>query len=496
MELSDTKSRYTYPMHIPLDPASTTPLYRQIEYFLREAILSGALAANTRLPATRRLAEELGVSRITVKNAYAELESDGLIASREGSGTDVLQALKESFPAQANNEQSWPLWQQAYLKQRAVEVSSQLPPMKTTSLISFTGVGDAREYPIAEFRKAMQDVLRREGISALAYGNFQGGYLPLRRTIVHLLASQGIRTQPESILVTSGSQQALALVCQVLLKAGDVVLVESPTYNFALELFRTMQLSIIPVPVDEHGMQVELLEPLLQQLHPRLIYTIPNFQNPSGVCLSTSRRRVLVALANRYNVPICEDDFVGDLRYESRSKPALKALDPGGGVIYIGTFSKMLMPGLRVGYIVADGPVLPVLIEHKRTSDLTTTPLLQYVLHEFVNVGRYQAHLRRSCRLYRHRRDALVQALRQYFGHELDFVIPQGGLFLWLKLPVGFSSTLLSLAVQEGVEFAPGTRFFIDPQQGESYLRLNFAALTTDEIEEGIQRLRLAYQRM
>jgi GntR family transcriptional regulator / MocR family aminotransferase len=335
----------------------------------------------------------------------------------------------------------------------------------------------------------MQEVLRRDGISALAYGDFDGGYSPLRETIIHVLASQGIQARAGDVLVTSGSQQALALVCQVLLKPGDAVLVEKPTYNLALELFRSLGLKIVSVPLDEAGMQVEKLEALLQQHHPRLIYTIPNFQNPSGACLGGSRRRQLLALADRYNVPILEDDFVGDLRYEGRAQPAIKALDNGGRVIYVGTFSKMLMPGLRVGYLLASGPILERLTLQKRVQDLTTTPLMQRVLDRYVTIGRYQAHLRRSTRLYRARRDTMLAATRRYLPG-VTFFPPLGGLFAWLKLPQSLSSLeLLPMALEAGVEFAPGTRFFANPAEGEPFLRLNFATTTEEEIVEGIMRL-------
>ncbi len=182
----------------------------------------------------------------------------------------------------------------------------------------------------------------------MEYGPFDHGYGPLRETVVQLLASQGIHTNSGQVLITSGSQQAIALTCQVLLKRGDTVLVEQPTYNLALDLFRAMGITVVGVPVDEDGMAVELVEDVLQQHHPRLIYTIPNFQNPSGASLSAPRRRRLLSLAARYNIPILEDDFVGDLRYEGRALPAIKALDHFGQVIYVGTFSKLLMPGLRV----------------------------------------------------------------------------------------------------------------------------------------------------
>jgi GntR family transcriptional regulator/MocR family aminotransferase len=282
------------------------------------------------------------------------------------------------------------------------------------------------------------------------------------------------------------------LICQILLKAGDAIIVEKPTYNLALDLFRSLDVKILGVPVDESGLLVESLEPLLQQHHPRLLYTIPNFQNPAGVCMSAARRRALVRLVTRYNLPVVEDDFVGDLRYDGRTQPAIKALDPGGHVIYVGTFSKMLMPGLRVGFLVVEGPLFERLVQAKQVSDLTTSPLIQRTLDEYVTIGRYQIHLRRSKRLNRVRRDAMLEAIRAYLPADCQFITPQGGLFIWLRLPEPFSATdLLSSAMAAGVEFAPGNRFFSDPAEGDRYLRLNFAVETPERIREGIRRLGL-----
>jgi GntR family transcriptional regulator/MocR family aminotransferase len=273
------------------------------------------------------------------------------------------------------------------------------------------------------------------------------------------------------------------------------VVVEKPTYNLALDLFRTLGLRVIGVDVDADGMQVEQLPTLLRQQHPRLIFTIPNFQNPSGMCMSTPRRRFLIELTEHYNVPILEDDFAGDLRYSGRSQPAIKALDADGHVIYIGTFSKMLMPGLRVGYLAADGPVFERLVQLKRVSDLATSTLMQHALHEYVTVGRYQVHLRRSTRLYRKRLDALVAAVHQFLPPDVHMVPPMGGLFLWLRLPEPLSVTdLLPLAAEAGVAFSPGTWFFPEPDEGERFLRLNFAAKTPETICEGVKRLGAALE--
>ncbi len=244
-------------------------------------------------------------------------------------------------------------------------------------------------------------------------------------------------------------------------------------------------------------MQVDKLEQLLQQHHPKLIYTIPNFHNPTGTCLSSARRRQLIVLADRYNVPILEDDFVGDLRYDGRTQPSLKALDPGGRVLHVSTFSKMLMPGLRVGFLVADGPVYESLLGFKRLSDLATSTLIQRALEAYVTVGRYQAYLRRSCQIFRKRREAMLAAIQRSLPSGISVDPPQGGLFLWLRLPEGLSSDeLLPLACEEGVAFAPGSLFFTEGSQGRDRMRLNFVAQPEGEIETGIKRLGKAIRRL
>jgi GntR family transcriptional regulator/MocR family aminotransferase len=273
--------------------------------------------------------------------------------------------------------------------------------------------------------------------------------------------------------------------------------VEKPTYGGALSLFKSLGVNIIGVPVDENGMQVERLENVLRTHHPKMIYTIPNFQNPTGACMSGQRRRQLISLADQYNIPIIEDDFVGDLRYEGHSKPALKALDPGGRVVYISTFSKMLMPGLRMGYIVTEGPLFTRLVVWKVVNDLATSNLLQRALEAYVTVGRYQAHLRRATQMYGKRCEAMIKAIHKHFPVDVRFTRPQGGLFIWLSLPEPLSAReLLPLACKKGVGFTVGNQFFPDTQDGEHSLRLNFVAQTPERIEEGIIRLRDAVREL
>lgn len=480
-------------MRIPLDRQSQLPLYKQIEGYFRECILTGSLAPETRLPASRQLASDLGVNRITVETAYSALEADGLIYSRVGSGTYVLAPLPGQQPPREQPGAPWPLWQEELLAAGGAAEGASAEELLLTAghpaPVNFAGgSGDARLFPSEDFRKVIQAVMRRDGGEALDYGDARG-YQPLRATIAGVLTSQGLMARAEQILITGGSQQGLSLVVQLLLKAGDTILVENPTYSGALSLFRALGLRIVGVPIDQHGMCVEELETLLQVHHPRLIYSMPTFQNPTGACLSLARRQRLLTLAERYNLPVLEDDYVGDLRYEGRALPPLKALDSRGLVIYISTYSKMFMPGLRVGFVLAEGPVYERLVSFKRLNDLATSNLMQRAVEAYVSVGRYQNHLRRCVHAYRKRLEAMLQALGRFMPAGVKVLPPQGGLFLWLQLPPGVDAgALLPLACQAGVAFAPGEDFYAECRQ-KNHLRLNFAAHPPEVIAEGIERL-------
>lgn len=477
-------------MRIPLDFQSAEPLYRQISRNFRDSIMAGYLRPGSRLPAVRVLAAALGVNRATVESAYGELTAEGLVCPRQGSGCYVLPPSPggRSKPLPAGQ---WPAWQSRLRYQGAEAMSAYLPEVsRQTDWIALDGGAcDPRLFALDEFRRIMNQVLRRDGTAAVEYGEI-GGYLPLRDTLAQVLASQGMQTRADNILITAGSQQALSLVAQLVLQPGDAVVVERPTYAGALDVFRARGLCIHCVGIDDEGMNLDELEAILARHKPGLIYTIPNFHNPTGACLSGHRRRQLISLAGRFDVPILEDDYVGDIRYEGHAQPTLKSLDPDGRVIYVSTFSKMLIPGLRVGFVVADGPVYDHLLRSKRGHDLATSNLIQRVLKAYVSVGRYQAHLQRSCSVYRKRRDAMLTALERHMPAGATWLRPKGGLFVWVNLPPDLrASDLLPRACQRGVAFAPGGNFHLDPAEGEACLRLNFASNTEDVIEEGIRRL-------
>lgn len=236
-------------------------------------------------------------------------------------------------------------------------------------------------------------------------------------------------------------------------------------------------------------MVVDALDDLVGRHDARLVYTIPDFQNPTGACLSLARRRALLEIAARRGVPVVEDDYVGDLRYDGRSLPALRGLDTGGHVLHLGTFSKLLAPGVRLGFIVVDGPVFDRLVERKRATDLSTSPLMQRAVDRYVTLGRYRTHVRRTVRIGRQRRDALVVALGRHLP-AATFVRPHGGLFLWTHLGAEPDPDELGDAcARRGVEVADGRRFVLDPSTARGKVRLNFAVLEPEEIDEGVRRL-------
>jgi GntR family transcriptional regulator/MocR family aminotransferase len=477
-------------MRIPLNRESTLPLYKQIQGFLQDQIQSGGLAPKSRLPASRELATSLGVGRLTVINAYEELEAQGLIYGMRGNGMFV--ASPPEMPGEIPVDDA-PTWLERQLPPPWVSSSQQLDELIASAarpgLISFAeGGGDSSLFPLGDFRTALRLVLRDQGREALAYGE-SSGYKPLLATIAQILTAQGIPALPDQVLITSGSQQAVGLVMRLLVRPGDAVLAESPTHMGFIDLCRSLNASLIEVPVDEQGMRVDLVEALLRRHHPRLIYTVPNFQNPTGACLNSQRRRQLLALAESYQVPLVEDDFVGDLRYRGAAQPALKALDRGGAVIYVSTFSKMLIPSLRIGFLVTTRPVLSRLLALKHTSDVATSNLTQRVLEAYITVGRYQACLRRLRHSFGQRRNTMLAALSRYMPPGTRWTTPSGGLFIWLQLPGGLSAdAFFPTAGKAGVIYAPGSFFFYDGCP-RPLLRLNFARQPPEIIEEGINRL-------
>jgi len=367
-------------------------------------------------------------------------------------------------------------------------------------VISFGGGMPAPElFPLKEVEEACIRVLRNRGSDALQYSTTEG-YPPLRELIVEKMSRYGILATLDNVLITSGSQQALDLVGKVLLDPGDVIIVEAPTYVGAIQAFTAYQASYASVPLDDEGMVVDLLEQRIIETHPKFTYVLPNFHNPGGVTLSRERRERLVSLARQYGVPLVEDDPYGELRFEGEHIAPIVVIDANrngeqqegyfkGDVVYMSTLSKTLSPGLRLGWIVAPVEVVDKLVQAKQGADLHTNTFSQMVAYEVIRDGFLEEHVRRIRDVYRQRRDAMLAAMEEYFPEEVSWTRPQGGLFLWVKLPEAVDSQeLLTEALQEKVAFVPGTAFYADGR-GRDAMRLTFATCSTEKIDQGIRRL-------
>lgn len=392
-------------------------------------------------------------------------------------------------------------WEQRYAgrvdRMTGSAVRELLQVAERPEVISFAGGFPAPEiFPVDELARAAQQILANLGAWALQYGATEG-YSPLREWIADHLRRDGVAVAPENVLITTGSQQALDLLGKIFVGPGDRVVVESPTYLAALQAWSAYEATFLAAPSDDDGIVVRDLDALLRTA-PKFVYCLPNFQNPRGVTLALERRERLVELAGRHRVPIVEDDPYRALRFEGSHLPRLLAIDARrrsddsayrGDVIYVGTFSKVLAPGLRVGWVVAAPEVIGKLAQAKQSADLHTATFNQMLVYELARSGFLERHTPVIVRSYRERRDALLGALREHFPRDVRWTHPRGGMFVWVTLPEGVDAEeLLGAAIARKVAFVPGRSFHPDGR-GANTLRLNFTNAPPEKLREGVVRL-------
>lgn len=393
------------------------------------------------------------------------------------------------------------LWEYRYAQRTQRMKSSAIRELlkfaERPDVISFAGGMPAPEvFPIEQFKEACIKVLDENGPASLQYGSTDG-YLPLREMIARHTGRYGINVTADNILITSGSQQALDLIGMIFINPGDRILVESPTYVGAIQAWRAYGAEFIPVPFDEHGMRTDELEARLRA-GPKFIYVLPNFQNPTGVTLSYERRLKLIELADRYGVPIVEDDPYGQLRYEGEHLPAISVLDSQtrtqndsyvGNVIYLSTFSKTLAPGIRLAWVIAPPEIITKLMLAKQGADLHTSTFNQMVAHEVAKGGFLNEHVKHIRKVYKERRDVMIETLAEHMPPGVIWTKPEGGLFLWATAPKCVDcQDLFEDAVKEKVAFVPGFSFYAEGG-GYNSMRLNFSNADPEHINEGIARL-------
>ncbi|MBE2182875.1 MAG: PLP-dependent aminotransferase family protein [Anaerolineae bacterium] len=484
-------------LSVTLDRNSEEPIYRQLIRHIRAQIESGLLSAGTRLPASRDLARQLGISRISVVNAYAELRAEGYLSAHAGRGTFVageresmpMPTPSAGHPSAHHHNESQPI------ADRSLQEMMRLA--RKPGVINFSsGAPPAEFLPAQHLRHAINTVLDRDGAQALMYEQTEG-FGPLRVTVRDYVSALGIRCSADQILITGGSQQAIDLVVQALLGEGDLLITENPTYLGIIDVARARRIRLQGIPMDEDGIRLDMLENAILEHSPRLIYVMPSFQNPTGRVMPLHRRRQLLNLATEYNVPVLEDGVYHEFRFEGEAIPPLKALDERNTVLHAGAFTKNLLPGMRIGYLISDGTHFDRLVRVKHAADVSTPALNQRAIHLMLERGVLAQQLERNNRELRRRRDVALEAASRYLPPGSRWNTPQGGLYLWVELPKSgpTAAELYISAIQMGVAYAIGNMFFTNG--GGSYrMRLNYATHRAPEIEEGMKRLGRAWREL
>jgi len=483
------------PVLIQISRKKGGPLYRQIIDQVKSSIDAGDLPPGSTLPPSRRLAEQLGLDRSTVCEAYAELQALGYLRSRPGSYHYVEKRRREAaYDPQRPGAIAWAERVSAEASE-AFKIYREFTPRGTgraggdgTPLDMASIDPDPRLYPLGDFRRCVRHVLEAEGMDALQYGDPQG-YEPLRETIARRLRLHGISVSKDEILVTHGAQQGLDLLARLFGAPGRSAVVESPTYSFALPLLRFNGLGVVGVPMTTEGMDLDALARALGKTDAAFVYTMPNFHNPTGITTAHRHRERLLDLCFRRAVPIVEDGFEEDMKYGGPVALPLRSVDAGQIVVYLGTFSKVLFPGLRIGWITADKDLIGRLLAIKRFSDLTTSAFGQRVMRRFCELGLYDRNLRRLHRLFKRKMAVALEALEASFPAGTTWTRPAGGYAIWVTMPKKLSAEdLLRRLAPSGVAVSPGEHY--SPRGGPSaHFRLSIARPNEAEIGRAIGRL-------
>ncbi len=493
-----------------LERNSEQPIFRQIYRQLKQLMEDKTLKPGFRMPSTRALAEKHGINRSTVYKAYEELWAMGYLESRPGSYSIVRKRQKIATNGQKSktgliaweklSSDAGQMLHRSYqkIKYRIDDVSSDAINLASLEL-------DPRLFPVQDFRRCINTVMVEQGAALLGYGE-RAGFKPLRKTIANRLRIHGISVNWEDILITNGSQNGIELLLKLLTVPGTPVAVEAPTYSHALPLLKYYKTNIIEIPMKEDGMDLEHLQRVLETSSPKpaFVYTMPNFHNPTGITTDQVHREKLLSLCETYRVPIIEDAFEEEMKYFGKVPLPIKSMDRRHLVIYLGTFSKVLFPGIRIGWIAAEKDIIQRLMAIKAFSDLTSNSLLQAALHEFCEQGYYNLHVKRMHREYRKRMTAAITGLRECLAgfDKVSWTEPAGGYLIWLKLKDTNidEAGLQQLFHQHGITLIPGTCFFSgaysypgspSPASDNSlhHFRISISMLNEKEIKEGISRL-------
>jgi GntR family transcriptional regulator / MocR family aminotransferase len=474
------------PIHVALDPAKPLPLFAQLARSIADQIRAGRLATGDVLPGSRSLARDLGIDRDTVISAYGDLEAQGFITTIARTGTVVAEV---------------PLGvgvQRGIAKQVGFTLDAGPPglgpavvPRGTIALVA--GVPDLRLVPGDLVARAYRRAMRRHAVDVLGYSSSTFGHERLRAAIAKLVRElRGIAAAPEDVMITRGSQMALDLATRAIVRPGELVAVDELGYQPAWASFERAGARLVTVPIDAGGCDVDALEKICTRQRVRMIYATPHHQYPTTVLLTAKRRSQLLALARKHRIAILEDDYDHEFHYEGRPVLPLAAMDAGGVVVYIGTLSKVLAPGLRLGFVIAPRPLIDRLARERYFVDRQGDLALELAIAELLEDDEIGRHARKMRRIYHTRRDALAAALTRTFGDRLAFEVPNGGMALWAEVARSIDPDRWARrGLAHGVAFQPGSAFTLGHERIQG-ARFGYAACTESEIATAVRRLALA----
>jgi DNA-binding transcriptional MocR family regulator len=470
-----------------VDRGAKLSLTRQLADVFAAAITGGDLQPGAKLPTTRELAAIAGINQLTAGRCYRRLAEQGLVVSAVGRGTFVRAAARSAAGEPDSSWQTYalPAPHGGYGGQLVSEAVSHV---RSPGLIALSvGFPESGQIPLAQLAEAVEETLARDAVASFEYGPIEGND-ELRAQLASLGRARGMDDDADSILITTGARQGLTVAARAVLRAGDVVACESPTYMGIIESLRATGARVLPVEVDADGFDVDALERLLRGHEVRLVALQPRGHNPTGRDLSDERRRRLLELATRHGFFVLEDAVYADLRYDGTDLGPLRALD-SSHVIYVDSLSKTVAPGLRAGWVAASGPVLDAIIAEKRDDDAHGATLPQQVTARFLAAGHYPAQLARARALYRTRRDALLEALDSELSGLASFLAPSAGGHVWVTLDEARDDQeLYRAALANGVSYVPGPALLVEPPRG-THLRLSFTAVAPAQLREGVRRL-------
>jgi DNA-binding transcriptional MocR family regulator len=484
-------------MNLSIDKQGTIPVYEQIRIQIEELVSEGLLAAGTRIPSVRQLALSLGLSKNTVSVAYEELAARHIIETKPGSGTFICARPEVATGQNLSRRQEMngdladfpPMrWESYFFRS---EFFGMMPGRGSEQMIRFThNYPDPALFPFERIKQVATNMLWNPQSFFFDISHPQG-YQPLVEHLEREMALAGIPMAEgqNDIIITGGFQRALSLILDFIVRPGQKVAIESPSYSNLLNLLIAKRYDFLPVPMDNDGLDTEFLATALARGEVSAIICTPDFHNPTGISMSRERREHLLRLSMQYRVPIVEDDWGRKLRYEGEDFAPLKSMDQGGYVIHTGSYSKCFLPGLRIGWITCPAAISNPVLSAKMGADRGDSFFLQVLLHEFIVKGHFDRHLRKSNREYLKRRDAMHRALATHLPAGCRYRLPQGGFTFWIELPAGIQSMkLLELSRRVGVDFVPAP--FMSPDRRDSAaLRLSFSRSGIEEISSGVKTL-------